>query len=1350
MTIYLDENGNEVPESDLGNYDIVGEGPAGGGNWLSNVLLSASDFAKPYVEDARGLFDFVGDMASGRGYEDLPAEEPSWFEAVASRAIPKGFAGITEKVGQGVKWIGEQPALPYGGVVSQLIGDDLVKRAREVSENVDYRYPLEPESVKGILSESIPAVERMILGTASGAGLAPVMGGESFLDTYEKFKNKGQSTNWANVAGALQGAETAAIAKVIPEEKAASLFGLIPQAIKTGAVLGGTSVFPETLNIALETAAGDTITPEEAADRFSKTMKHGFVTGAGFEVAKMPLEIKTRTTAKMEDRASERRLEKANVSENMSKDAAVDETLRATNPKEVKDAETERGAQDVTPVVEPDPNKIFIPAPEKVTGDIMPSEVQNILKTGEMELSDTQGRKIRQAAGLPAHKERQAAFPRPLRDTLYDQTVGKERRARYERQLKTSEGYAENKNEIFPKTEFVENTEPIKVILSRVEQDPKLPPNAKEHIKQTAQPLQRPVEQNVINDKTFRAVASLSSLLKDERGALNLRSPQGSSGQIAESERFLMNPVNRVMSFVDTVTSKNPVAKRFQDWVYREWEASGMVQSSSLQQLAPYYALPRDSRNYVFNVLQTAREHPNFRITKDSLMRTSGMSEAEADAGVAVHTYFKDYAFPQMITAMRARKALAGPEAQADWNAAIDAAEDSLRRTNYIPRGRYGQWRVDAFNPTTGEKYTRFHEAITTKRAEKLAEQDRIEMLGKGYQASKHRVDAFKVGRKGEKLSPEMEELFKDAYTANPNMKAALEEVAKTYGISGLREHMVGAKNIPGYSTDGDRVIAHYISDLGHFVGYNMARPWQEQALFELAESGKNNRMLSYLQKYDDSIHSYQEAIPAVEALKKLTVLNYLPKPITALVNFTQPLTMTQALAGKYSPKAGRIVVKNYNRAYQYNKSPDTFQGSQALKDYMGRLREEGYFSDKNFQEQLGAAKLPEVQRRLDKVSHVLLYLFGAAERQNRTHAALTAWDVAPANIKADPNAMHDFAREFINKTQGDYTKLNRPVFARNQLGSLAFLFRAMPGIQFKMLKDEGFNLKSPVVKRAIATQLALGGVTATVPFFNELEDAAKMAFGIGIKDFIRDAFGEEPIYSEQLGKLTGNPSFSDVLIYGGPALMGAAVGPMLNMYQLSQGPDKDASNWEIAMRTAAGPAVPMITDRVGGLMDTWKNTEGFSPEFRAAKALGVLAPDFLKGIIKTGEVGLTGELTTGGGNQLLESPSPLSQLYMLAGANPLELAKARDQQAQISDFMNWSRTKNEGLGMAALRSRERGDMEAAQKYENMIRSQGGDAAALVRNAREKKYSKEKYLLKQTRKSDKEALRQLLNKGGIK
>lgn len=1316
---YRDIDTGEIID-EVGPNDTVVEG--GGSGSLADMLVSGANDVADWFG---GMYDVGKSLYTG----ELPEqedEESSWLGSLAASTAARIPGRIASTMGKAVDYFAENP-MPFGGglFTDDYIADLLPTRAREdanyaadflqeagnrTEEAVKRKFPA--SGAKEWISDIIPGAGEAVASAVAGgpAGLGAYFVGSPFLETYNKYEDTA-GADTAELRAIPAGALGGLLTRYLP-----SGGSLIPRALKSAGVMGLFGIPESALDTAYDTIDGADLTQQEVAQRMIDRSAENAATGLAMEIGGA-----SARGAKAAYQEISTRAQLSKIKTGIKRIGELDDLTKSTNPELPEAVKQESQPRDV-------------PAPEKVTGDIMareetslPGEVQNILKAGEVELSDAQTRKIRQAAGLPAHKERQPAFPRPLRDTLYDQTVGKERQARYERQLKTSEGFVENKNEIFPKMEFSQTTEkgvvpesaePIRARQEAVRQDPVLPPNAKERIAATFEPMTKPIEENVINNDTVTAIEKMvaekeTSKPRKSRAAKKARNAEMDK-QLAlgkESDLWLEGGLGtrRAISFPATIAEKHPDSKALHNHYYREMEVGSRVKAQSLEALAPYYGLSQADRNIAYGMTAEARLNPKFDPSVENYM-ASDATRAQAEGAMAIHNYMDHFARPLMFQSMRARGDLLPADKKAAWNQGVDILEKATYRKNYTPFSRFGSYRLNAKDPVTGENPVFFHDGFTDWGAKRAAKKHKAELEAQGYEVREpERVSNLRPDVDPYGLSPEMKELFETAYNLNPQTKAALSEIAKTYGLSGIRGHLVGAKDVPGFEMNGDKVLAHYVDNLANFVGYNTARPYQEVYLDKLAKTTSNT--YNYWKEFDDYIHKPQTDHPVTKTAKMLAVVSHLPKPITSALNFTQPITFSYALASKYTKNPAAVIARNYIRAPIYLRDPKNFKGTPELKAYMERLREEGAFQDTNVKEMLGTARLSDVGQRVDKAANALLVLHSITERANRVHGALTAWDIAPKDVRANPEQMREFARDFINTTEGDYTKLNRPKFARSDLGSMAFLFKAMPGMMFKMLKNEGFSPKSPVVRRAVGTFLAMGGLTATVPFFNEAEKSVKALFGINVKDWLRENLGDKHVWGEgELRDLTGDPTFADIVLYGPPVMGGLVTGPMLSLFQVSSGPDRDAGWLETLARTAAGAGFSTASDKVLGTFESLKNTEGFSPGYRTAKAIQQALPNFVTGPSRVAESFMTpdGSIATSGGNTLLEDPSLLTKFYMMLGGNPLQLQKQRDLVGSKIEFSEDKASANQGLGKAMYRALERGDRGLYKELRERYVKQGG------------------------------------------
>jgi len=105
--------------------------------------------------------------------------------------------------------------------------------------------------------------------------------------------------------------------------------------------------------------------------------------------------------------------------------------------------------------------------------------------------------------------------------------------------------------------------------------------------------------------------------------------------------------------------------------------------------------------------------------------------------------------------------------------------------------------------------------------------------------------------------------------------------------------------------------------------------------------------------------------------------------------------------------------------------------------------------------------------------------LFGAAEKYNRHVAFIAAWEVAPEGVDR-----YEFAKNAVTETQFDYTKANRPNWARGAVGATLFTFKTFS------INYVEFMSRLPPRERAIALGVLflLAGMSG-MPGADDLDD---------------------------------------------------------------------------------------------------------------------------------------------------------------------------------------------------------------------------------------------------------------------
>lgn len=574
----------------------------------------------------------------------------------------------------------------------------------------------------------------------------------------------------------------------------------------------------------------------------------------------------------------------------------------------------------------------------------------------------------------------------------------------------------------------------------------------------------------------------------------------------------------------------------------------------------------------------------------------------------------------------------------------------NLKLAGYAPLMRFGKWTVtvQSIDPTTGnvlrddegkpltEYFGKFEtegEAISVRHQMEARYKDRDDIRVKAG------VDSQAAHELYAGISPETIALFGEAVGAN--------EVTQKYYQMALSERSalkrrLERKGTAGYSEDLPRVLSNFITSNGRFAAQRFyLRDLNNAIKYIPQEKGdvkdEAMRLKQFVMQPDDKGASISSVMFAW----------FLGGSVAAaLVNMTQPVMMT----GPYLSQHGVATAsKALAKAIPYAMGKKEITDAE-LKAALKRASQEGIVDAQEIFHlySVGAqnvasglvnslARLPGVggaikagsenaRARVSAFMTLWGSMFSLAEGFNRKLTFIAAWDVAKTNKEANPYA---FAVRAVNETQGIYSKVNRPNWARGTAGRAILTFKQFSLMYIELL-SRMWKRGGPEGKRAALIMLAmlmLASGEEGLPFAQDLDD---------LIDTIGQMFGldtnmrrnKRRLAHEILGKALG-----DLFLYGVSAQLPIDLSGRLGLGNMIPGTGLlKPSDEQMRGRNVAeifGPTAGMAT-QIGDAYDA--ATEG-----NPGKALQNLAPKAIKDLMAAGEMTKKGYATDAKGRKVVD-----------------------------------------------------------------------------------------------------------------
>ena len=408
-----------------------------------------------------------------------------------------------------------------------------------------------------------------------------------------------------------------------------------------------------------------------------------------------------------------------------------------------------------------------------------------------------------------------------------------------------------------------------------------------------------------------------------------------------------------------------------------------------------------------------------------------------------------------------------------------------LKAKGYAPLTRFGRYTLYA---TRGDEQLYFslfeNEAEANARMREMKADP--EFAGATFTHGVLSTESYKLFNG---ISPDTLELFADAMGVENN-ELVQEYIKLAKSNRSAMKRLIKRKGIAGFSEDVPRILASFITSNARQSASNVYGAQMDKAA-EAIPKEKGDVKDEAIKMIDFARNPTEDAAK----LRGMLFVQYIGGSVaSAMVNLTQPLTMSYPYLHQFSKKAGVELAKAMKLA--------TVGGilDPELKKALKRAEIDGVVSPQEIHQlQAEAVKKGagigalarmfgvkgDAANKLDDLSKRGLFawgsLFSLAEQFNRRSTFIAAYNIARQNKQADPFA---FAEKAVVETQGIYNRGNRPDWARGAPGALIFTFKQY-GISYME-----FLTRLPPKEKAIALAiLVLAAGLQGLPFADDLDD---------------------------------------------------------------------------------------------------------------------------------------------------------------------------------------------------------------------------------------------------------------------
>lgn len=708
-----------------------------------------------------------------------------------------------------------------------------------------------------------------------------------------------------------------------------------------------------------------------------------------------------------------------------------------------------------------------------------------------------------------------------------------------------------------------------------------------------------------IKDGAIRRAAIASGQLRVD--------PRKPNKTLTEGDGYLGKALS-ASAFEETIAKRIPLYKDVVNTSYELEEQKHTNKAELSRNAQPYFLLNDKKRVHQFLAAQRIAQSQGKHLREDTeSLRAKGWSDQEIQALRSVRDTMNKAA-DKIREGLLANIPKGSQDNIIQYKKAVDTLIDQhFKSALYVPfsrRGKYYVYAPDYKNEATGDTgYFSLHES----RREARREEVRLIKQGLKVENGEMRPDNLREGKTidGDEKRGTSLDVFTDldpeviAKLADVDSDAslALSEItggalagAKGNKARGFNKHLMKAKLTAGYSEDMERNIAEYLTSLSNWHAVKLSNPKYNAAIDKLSAAGKTKLAerarwrKNYMQTRKGEMQGY----------RRFLGLYYLTRPLSALVNGTQSVTTTQPAIAEHDGyiKAWGTYSKAMANTASYLTNKEHFAKNKELNGLLKKFSDSGLLDDQNTKELSGRAAGKVRGKAGVSIEDMLMAGFSAAESLNRHHAFFAGYDIAKRNgLKGEE--LEQFTKDFIRKTQFDYTKANRPEMATGKLGAPALTFRLFQGNYARFLIDRMSKAKGGDLKafQALAASLmhmgALGGVAA-FPGAREV-----------LKAF--EAEGEDP--KQYIRKLPMSESWQDFLLYGGPGAFGYNVSGSIAFGDLA--PDIEQGLGAAIIRIVGG--VPLdIPQRVGKAAWQWLDQD--NPDL----AIETIAPPAMRALLQT------------------------------------------------------------------------------------------------------------------------------------
>lgn len=477
----------------------------------------------------------------------------------------------------------------------------------------------------------------------------------------------------------------------------------------------------------------------------------------------------------------------------------------------------------------------------------------------------------------------------------------------------------------------------------------------------------------------------------------------------------------------------------------------------------------------------------------------------------------------------------ADSSAYAAWEAGRRGQIEELVRTGYIPERRYGEYVTHGYIKTDQGPVTVFYTQFQTQKQA----QDALDHLQKAL-GPKFPEVTFEWGTR-QKVEYDGGISYLDFLDTANRLGIRLTQTEKerlakfTIEADSTRRNRIFRRlNVPGFSTDGERILAEFAVGISNKVAHSEF----SAALADALQGRKvrvgqdaNGRptftvdpardmwagdgpLVGHYRNLAEQRVSYvmnpaHDKSNWSSKIRSLASLHFLGGSFAAMgVQLSQLplgtvpyLTQFSGVGASYARVFGglKTAASNYNvltslpnlEDKRGNPIPDV-DAVPGLRDALIMAARDGTILDTELFQIMGMARgsIYSRSKRVQNAIKVWMAPFRAGEHINRLATFIAAYKTGQDLSKTGKLPMptiYEFAKDVVYKTQFRYDEANRPGLAHSDLGSLLFVFKSFPIYMVEMIT--GLYKQSPRAASFALLSLWLAAGTEGLPFMSNILD---------------------------------------------------------------------------------------------------------------------------------------------------------------------------------------------------------------------------------------------------------------------